>query len=119
MTLSAEDVLEALRPQLDHTFAETATGIGPLPLGSKASDPPSSPSAAISRAPQALSDPSRQKIVQAMGPAPIAVDELARVVGVEARQVQVALVELTLAGRLERHAGGLVSLKPEGLSDSA
>lgn len=117
LTLSAEDVLEALRPQLDHALAETAAGVGPLPPGgSFGSDPPVPPQPA-SGAPDVLRDSVREKIVGAMGPAPIAVDELAREVGVEARVVQVALVELTLAGRLERHAGGLVSLRPVGFSD--
>lgn len=116
LTLSAEDVLEALRPQLDHAFAETAVGIGPLPRDASAPQPPVA-LPTDSRKTAALSDPDRQKIVQAMGPAPIAVDELTRAVGMEARAVQVALVELTLAGRIERHAGGLVSLVPAGLSD--
>lgn len=117
LTLSAEDVLEALRPQLDHALAETAAGIGPLPHEVVSHSAPSPPAKPATHLPDALDDPIRDKIVGAMGPAPIAVDELAREVGVEARLVQVALVELTLAGRLERHAGGLVSLRPVGLSD--
>lgn len=43
--------------------------------------------------------------------APVAVDELIRQSGEGAAAVQLALLELELAGRLERHAGGRVSLK--------
>ncbi|MXP09301.1 DNA-processing protein DprA [Pseudoblastomonas halimionae] len=42
--------------------------------------------------------------------APVAVDELIRQSGDSAAAVQLALLELELAGRLERHAGGRVSL---------
>ncbi len=43
--------------------------------------------------------------------APVAVDELIRQSGQSAGAVQMALLELELAGRLERHAGGRVSLQ--------
>jgi DNA processing protein len=43
--------------------------------------------------------------------APVAVDELIRQSGAALGGVQMALLELELAGRLERHAGGRVSLK--------
>jgi DNA processing protein len=43
--------------------------------------------------------------------APVAVDELVRQSGTEPGGVQMALLELELAGRLDRHAGGRVSLK--------
>jgi DNA processing protein len=42
--------------------------------------------------------------------APVAVDELIRQSGEGASAVQMALLELELAGRLQRHAGGRVSL---------
>ena len=42
--------------------------------------------------------------------APIAVDELVRQSGQGAAAVQLALLELEIAGRLERHAAGRVSL---------
>ena len=43
--------------------------------------------------------------------APVAVDELIRQSGESAAGVQLALLELEIAGRLERHAGGRVSLR--------
>jgi DNA processing protein len=42
--------------------------------------------------------------------APVGVDELIRQSGAAASAVQLALVELELAGKLVRHAGGRVSL---------
>ena len=42
--------------------------------------------------------------------APVAVDELIRQSGTSASAVQLALLELEVVGRLERHAGGRVSL---------
>lgn len=42
--------------------------------------------------------------------APVAVDELVRQSGTSAGQVQMALLEMELAGRLVRHAGGRVAL---------
>ncbi len=42
--------------------------------------------------------------------APVAVDELIRQSGAGAAAVQLALLELEIAGRLERHAGGRVSM---------
>ena len=42
--------------------------------------------------------------------APVAVDELIRQAGTSAAAVQLALLELEIAGRLARHAGGWVSL---------
>jgi DNA processing protein len=52
----------------------------------------------------------RQRIEALLGPSPISVDELARVAEAPAREVRSILLELELAGRLERHGGDLVSL---------
>lgn len=45
-----------------------------------------------------------------LGVAPVAVDEIIRQSGASAGAVQMALLELELAGRLQRHAAGRVSL---------
>jgi DNA processing protein len=45
-----------------------------------------------------------------LSPAPISLDDLARAANASPNAVQIALLELELAGRLERHGGGLVSL---------
>ncbi len=47
-----------------------------------------------------------------LGPSPVPVDEIIRLSGVPSGAVQMVLLELDLAGRLDRHAGGKVSLKP-------
>jgi len=52
----------------------------------------------------------RTRIVELLGPAPVAVDDLVRLSGSTAATVRVVLLELELAGRLERHGGGLVAL---------
>ncbi|GGD62647.1 DNA-processing protein DprA [Croceicoccus mobilis] len=49
-------------------------------------------------------------IADMLSAAPVAIDELIRASGASASAVQLALLELELAGRLERHAGGRVSL---------
>jgi len=50
------------------------------------------------------------EIAHLLGVAPVAVDEIVRQSGASAGAVQMALIELELAGRLVRHAGGRVSL---------
>jgi DNA processing protein len=57
----------------------------------------------------------RERLLAALGPAPVDVDELARATGLSARAMQVALIELALAGRIERHGHQLVSLTPGGM----
>lgn len=47
-----------------------------------------------------------------LGPSPVPVDEVIRLSGAPSGAVQMALLELDLAGRLDRHAGGKVSLRP-------
>jgi DNA processing protein len=55
-------------------------------------------------------DDERSRIVDLLGPAPCAVDDLVRMSGASPTIVRVVLLELELAGRIERHGGGLVSL---------
>ena len=52
-------------------------------------------------------------LIDFLGPAPVSVDDLARQSGLPVRAVQQALLELELAGRLERHGGNAVSLAPD------
>jgi DNA processing protein len=51
-------------------------------------------------------------IEELLGPSPVLVDEVIRLSGASSGAVQMALLELDLAGRLDRHAGGKVSLRP-------
>lgn len=52
----------------------------------------------------------RKRIVSLLGPTPVGIDDLVRLSGSSAAVVRTVLLELELAGRLERHGGGLVSL---------
>ncbi|WP_112663672.1 DNA-processing protein DprA [Microvirga flavescens] len=79
-------------------------GVERAPLGSvlpEASEPESI-------APQKLSDAG--SVIELLGPSPVAIDDLVRLSGLPIRVVQTTLLELELAGRLERHGGNAVSL---------
>jgi DNA processing protein len=52
----------------------------------------------------------RARIVALLGPTPVPIDDLVRLSGSSPAVVRVVLLELELAGRLERHGGAMVSL---------
>jgi DNA processing protein len=52
----------------------------------------------------------RAQIIGLLGPSPVSIDDLIRMSGASPSVVRSVLLELELAGRLERHGGGLVSL---------
>ena len=52
----------------------------------------------------------RSRIIGLLGPTPVAIDDLVRLSGSSPAIVRTVLLELDLAGRLERHGGALVSL---------
>ena len=52
----------------------------------------------------------RTRVVNLLGPSPVGIDDLIRMSDVSAAVVRTVLLELELAGRLERHGGGMVSL---------
>jgi DNA processing protein len=54
--------------------------------------------------------PERARIIELLGPTPVPIDDLVRLSGSSPAIVRVVLLELELAGRLERHGGALVSL---------
>jgi DNA processing protein len=49
-------------------------------------------------------------VIELLGPSPVAIDDLVRQSGLPIRTVQMTLLELEIAGRLERHGGNAVSL---------
>lgn len=57
-----------------------------------------------------ISETTRQLVMELLGPDPVEADLLIRESGLSLRQVQEILIELDLAGRLERHPGQRVSL---------
>ena len=88
---SASDVLETIRPIDARMVREPGAGF--------AASPPADPD-----------DRDRRAIVALLGPAPVATDELVRQSALPPAIVATVLLELELAGRLERHAGARVSL---------
>ena len=68
------------------------------------------PVGAYEAVPEDLAEAEPADIASLLGNAPVAVDELVRQSGAPPAAVQLALLELEIAGRLERHAGGRVSL---------
>ena len=94
----AQDVVETLAPILGR----------PLPSanGLAAADEHAAPSPLPD-----IHQTERELIVGALGPSPVDIDELIRMTGVATRKVHIVLLELDLAGRLERHGQQLVSKK--------
>jgi DNA processing protein len=89
---NAADVVEAVRP-----FATQVR----------------SPTTMFEPAPEQLNGHDALGLVEELlGPSPVPVDEIIRLSGASSGAVQMALLELDLAGRLERHAGGKVSIRP-------
>lgn len=88
---NVEDILEAVRP-IDARAVRSPAG------GFDAGQP------------MDAGDDDRRRVTGLLGPVPVAVDELIRQVGLPSPVVQTVLLELELSGRLERHAGGRVSL---------
>jgi DNA processing protein len=60
--------------------------------------------------PEELAEAEPADVADLLTTAPVAVDELIRQSGSSAAEVQMALLELEIAGRLQRHAAGRVSL---------
>jgi DNA processing protein len=83
--------------------------IAPL-LGSRAPEPPALEEPPDFTATPPPGDDDRAKVIEALGPTPTAVDEIIRHTGLHPAKVFMILLELDLAGRLERHPGGAVSL---------
>src|SRR5262245_56799606 len=96
-----EDILGAMAPLVREA-------VQPAPRKPTPRPPP--PEMSTVSAPQ-VADADRARLIEALGPAPVDVDELARATGLSARAIQIALLELALAGRIERHGHQLVSLK--------
>jgi DNA processing protein len=59
--------------------------------------------------PAVAADADRASIIEALGPTPVAVDEIIRFTGLRPALVHLVLMELALAGRIERHPGQRVA----------
>lgn len=95
LTESADDVLAGLRPIIGRDFDEPTTTRPEGPV-----DP-----AAV----EADADQVRAAVEEALGPAPVEVDELVRLSKAPTPAVLAVLLELELAGRVARHSGNRVS----------
>jgi DNA processing protein len=107
LVTSADDVLDAMAPVLagsevvqESSAAYASEPDPPLPL----------------RPPPLIGGSDRERVLDAMGPNPIAVDDLARATELGPRELRIILMELDLAGRIERHGQGLVSLRGDSVS---
>jgi DNA processing protein len=97
-------MLEALAPMLREPPIHPPTGAAEEPAVSLG---PGRGSEALQ-----VGTDDRERLLAALGPAPIDIDELARATSLSVRAIQIALIELDLAGRIERHGHQLVSLAP-------
>ena len=61
-----------------------------------------------------IEQPERERVIEALGLSPVDIDEVIRSTRLSARHVHIILLELDLAGRLERHGSQLVSLRNPG-----
>ncbi|HKQ10374.1 MAG TPA: DNA-processing protein DprA [Rhizomicrobium sp.] len=91
---SAEDILSVLSPMLGGGFCEPET----LPLLSTGTM-------------EAEADRIRAAVEEALGPAPVEIDELIRQLGAPAASVLTVILELELAGRCARQPGNQVCWK--------
>jgi DNA processing protein len=94
---------------LQDSASTAADFIGAPQSDEKSGDEPPSVPARDPPEPAPVSDP-RAVVLSLLGPSPVAIDELIRIAGLPARDVHGVLVELDLAGRLERHGANSVSL---------
>lgn len=97
LVTTPDDVIEALAPLSglqSAAFEDTATTDWTPPR----QEPP-----------PLLDESDRARVIEALGPAPVDIDSLARATGLGIRAVNVVLMELDLAGRISRHGQQLVS----------
>ena len=97
LVTEVRDITDALAPLTQSDGAPPMLGAG------EAED--------LSAAPPPAED-ERALVLEALSPTPIQTDDLLRHTGIAPAQLAMVLLELDLAGRLERHAGGAVSLLP-------
>ncbi|MGD9921197.1 MAG: DNA-protecting protein DprA, partial [Pseudorhodoplanes sp.] len=87
-------VLNVLAPILGRTIALPASEPAPDPHDS-AAEP---------------ADDERRRILALLGPTPVEIDDLIRLSGARPAVVRTVLLELEIAGRLERQIGGRIAL---------
>jgi DNA processing protein len=94
LVTSASDVIESLKPMLGLT-QPTAVREPEIVIPAETSQG---------------ADELRERVANLLSNTPVTLDDLVREAKAKAADVQVALFELELAGRIERHGGGMISL---------
>lgn len=92
LTEGIGDILENLAPRAISIPRQQELSLGPAPIAAEADDT------------------ARATVLEKLGPTPTEVDEVIRQSGLTPELVLTILLELELAGRLDRHAGNKVSL---------
>ncbi|WP_313617834.1 DNA-processing protein DprA [Agrobacterium sp.] len=90
----AKDVLDAISPLVEPD----------LPLFRQVNEPTHHADISEPR------DDDRALVVNALGPSPVEMDDIIRHTGLSTSAIMLVLMELDIAGRLQRHAGGKISL---------
>ncbi len=95
LVTAPEEVVEVLRPilGLEERRGDFAAH---SQVASSGARPP------LPRSRASAGDKEMNAVLAALGPAPVAVDEIARATGLSVQNVQIAILELDLAGRIER-----------------
>lgn len=94
LTTHADDVLEVVEPMLREPMARLRPQAPAPTLFDAAAD----------------AESGHARVLEALGPSPVEIDEIIRFTGLSAGEVQLASIELDLAGRIERHPGQRISL---------
>jgi DNA processing protein len=107
LTETAADILTQLGPLLQSEMPPSRATARQMQRRLPMIDgPPSLPAT-----PQIAEDSALELLVEKLSPTPVAVDELVRQCHLSAASIATLLLELELAGRIERHPGNLVSLR--------
>lgn len=93
LVTKVEDILEAMSPLVGQPMSAP---VFDEPTDLSSIDPPD--------------ENERSRLLEALGPTPAPIDDLIHHTRLRPAQVSLILLELELAGRLERHSGGSVSL---------
>ncbi|MBA8880228.1 DNA-processing protein DprA [Phyllobacterium myrsinacearum] len=89
------DILSAIGPLLDRPAVDDTAFLAPDAVFPSVAQP---------------DETDRDRIITLLGPAPVDIDDLIRTSGLHPATMSLILLELDLAGRLQRHSGGYVSL---------
>lgn len=101
MVESVQDILSNIAPMRELPLAESDQGFGEPPMPNVSDD---------------MLDQARRAVLQALSPSPTLLEEIIDATGITPHLLMVVLLELELAGRLQRHPGARVSLSMESNS---